>query len=210
MDKPWVLVLTAAVWVFILILSIPVPGPTPAKITVVVDAGHGGHDSGAVVAGIQEKDINLALALKVAALSQGHPRLSVILTRSADVYVDLVERVRLAERMGAVLYLSIHANANSKTSICGVETWVDNTRRPTDPSWALAAMVQEAMCARTRAHNRGVWTQELYLRHTALPAVLVEVGYLTCPAERELLQEPTYQEAVAQGILQGILDYLGL
>jgi len=212
MAKLGILVLTAAISLAIFVLSAGNAGlPDQVRlITVVIDAGHGGEDPGAIVAGIQEKDISLSLALRAFTLAQGAPGLRVILTRTSDRYVDLVERVRFAERVGARLYLSIHANACSDPRICGVETYVDDSRPEGDPSWALAQAVQAAVCAATGAPDRGVRTQRLYMRHTGLPAVLVEVGYLTCPAERRLLVEPGYQQKIAQGILQGVLDFLGL
>jgi len=212
MAKLGILVLTVAISLVIFVLSAGNAGlPDQAHIiTVVIDVGHGGEDPGATVAGIQEKDINLSLALRVFALAQGIPNLRVILTRTSDRYIGLVERVRFAERVGAVLYLSIHANACSDPRVCGVETYVDDSRPRDDPSWALAQAVQAAVCAQTGARDRGVRSQRLYMRHTDLPAVLVEVGYLTCPAERRRLLDPGYQQKIAQGILQGILDFLGL
>ncbi|HAF71310.1 MAG: N-acetylmuramoyl-L-alanine amidase [Acetothermia bacterium 64_32] len=202
--------------VVILVLALTVPAgnaglpPQGWSLTVVVDPGHGGKDPGAQVAGVDEKDLNLAIALRLLSLADGHPRLRVILTRTSDRYVELVNRVRFAEKVGAVLYLSIHANACSDPAVCGVETYVDDSRPPEDPSWSLAWTVQAAVCAATGAADRGVRSQRLYLRHTDLPAALVEVGYLTCTAERRKLSSPGYQERIAQGIFQGILDFLGL
>ena len=215
MTKLGILILTVALWVVAFALSagnsgLPSPPEAFAPITVVVDAGHGGKDPGAQVAGVEEKDLNLSIALKVFSLAGEVPGLRLILTRTADRYVDLVERVRFAERVGAALYLSIHANACSDPGVCGVETYVDDSRPPDDPSWALARAVQKAVCASTGAPDRGVRTQRLYMRHTQLPAALVEVGYLTCPSERTRLLEPWYQEELARGILQGILDFLDL
>ncbi|MBC7318272.1 N-acetylmuramoyl-L-alanine amidase, partial [Candidatus Bipolaricaulota bacterium] len=179
--------------------------PLP-EIVVVVDAGHGGPDPGAVVAEIQEKDINLALALLVQKKARG-TGLRVILTRTTDVYVDLVERVRMAEALGAAVYVSIHANYHRNPKICGIETWVDTDANP--ESLRLAEALQRALVSATGGTDRGVRRQTLYLRHTALPTALVEVGYLSCPAEREKLLDPGYHEKIADGIIQGIRDYLG-
>ncbi len=185
------------------------PGPdTQRRWTVVVDAGHGGHDPGAVVDGVQEKDIALSLALRVAAYADAYPELEVLLTRASDRYVELVDRVRLAEAVGADLYLSVHANANAAPSICGVETWVHSAVARSNPSWALAEAVQAAVVRATGAPDRGVLQQQLYLRHTYLPAALVEVGYMTCPAELPRLLDTAYQERIARGIVDGLLAYL--
>ncbi|MEN3009595.1 MAG: N-acetylmuramoyl-L-alanine amidase [Candidatus Bipolaricaulaceae bacterium] len=189
-----------------LVALVSPPQEKAAAVVVALDAGHGGHDPGAVVAGVREKDINLALALLVQAKAQGKG-LRVVLTRSTDVYVELRERVRRAESVGARLYVSLHANYHRDARVCGVETWVDT--HAGEESLRLAECLQRAVVAATGAADRGVLRQPLYLRHTTLPAALVEVGYLSCPAERAKLLQPDYCERVAEGIVQGILDYLG-
>lgn len=213
MPKLGVLALIVSIWLLAVTLSTGIselPEFPATQAVVVIDAGHGGKDPGAIVDGVQEKDINLAIALRMAVLAQDHPRLRIVLTRSSDRYVDLRERVLLADQVGAALYLSIHANYNSDPKICGVETLVDDSRAPTDLSFALAEVVQAAVCAETGAQDRGVYAQRLYMRHTELPAVLVEVGYLSCPSEQKKLLDPVYQERIARGILRGILAFLGL
>ncbi len=199
---PLLIILLVTALAFVAILSL---GPT-REVVVVVDAGHGGPDPGAMVAGIQEKDLNLALALLVQEKAKTIG-LRVVLTRTTDTYVDLVERVRMAEAVGAVLYVSIHANYHRDQRICGVETWVDTNAGA--ESVRLAEALQRAVVLATGAQDRGVRRQTLYLRHTWLPAALVEVGYLSCPGERGKLLDPDYQERIAEGIVRGILAYLG-
>lgn len=173
---------------------------------VVIDAGHGAHDPGAIVASIQEKDINLAIALRIQKKAEAFAGLQVILTRTTDTYPLLLERLAFAEAVGARLYVSIHANYYSDSRICGVETWID-TNAGTE-SLRLAREVQRALVACTGGADRGVRRQTLYLRHTSLPTALVEVGYLSCPVERTKLLAPAYQEKIAAGILAGILAFL--
>jgi N-acetylmuramoyl-L-alanine amidase len=219
MTKIWILLFTVGLGLGMLLVALLTAPPPPASspelspwqppFTVVVDPGHGGHDPGAIVAGIQEKDITLEISLRVLSLAKAIPQLRVVLTRMSDRYPELRERVRFAEEVGAALYLSIHANSFPDPAICGVETLVDDSRPPDDPSWALAQAVQKAVCASTGAVDRGVRSQRLYMRHTHLPAALIEVGYLTCPAERARLLDPWYQEEIARGILRGIMDFLG-
>ena len=180
-------------------------GPT---IIIVLDPGHGGRDPGAVVGDILEKDVNLEIVKKVRGLVEAQPNLNPILTRTTDVTVDKLERLQLADDIGAVLYLSIHVNAFDDPGVNGAETWVDNTRPPGDESWKLADFVQDALVAATGARDRGIRSQELYLQHTTLPAVSVEVGFLTCLEERAKLLDSAYQDRIAQGILEGILNYL--
>lgn len=189
--------------------SLHQPTPRPEATVVVIDAGHGGHDPGAIVGGVQEKDVVLSIALRVQSLAQWNPNLKVVLTRSTDRYVDLTARAALPGGVGAVLYVSIHANSNPDAKLCGVETLVDTSRPTTDPSSALAAAVQHAVCRATGATNLGVRRQSLYTRQVRAPAVLVEVGYLTCAAERSRLTAAAYQEQIARGILDGILAFLG-
>jgi len=184
----------------------PVGSP---PLIVVVDAGHGGEDPGAVVAGIKEKDIVLDIVLRLFQLAQGGP-VEVVLTRITDRYVDLKERVRFAEEVGAVLYLSVHANYSSNSRVRGIEVWVDDSRGPDDPSWTLARAVLEGLVEATGAPSRGVRSQKLYMRHTRLPAALAEVGYLSNPVERRRLLDPAYRERIAQGLLEGIYNFLGL
>lgn len=180
--------------------------PPPSEIVVVVDAGHGGNDPGAVAAGVQEKDVNLAIALLVQKKSQAIPGFRVVLIRTTDEYPALLERTALADDLGAALYLSIHANYHRDPKVCGVETWVDSSAK--GESLRLAQAMQKALVAATGAQDRGVHRQTLYLSHTSLPAALVEVGYLSCPTERAKLIDPTYQEKIAEGIIRGILAFL--
>lgn len=186
------------------------PSPTsPTSLRVVIDPGHGGHDPGAMVGNVQEKDLVLAIALRLAALARAHPHLEVILTRDSDRFVALEDRLALTHRAGAALYVSIHANSFPQADRCGVETLVDSARPLGDPSFRLAEEIQREVARTTGAKDLGVRRQSLYLRGAKVPAVLVEVGHLSCPAERTRLISQGYQERIAQGILQGILTFLG-
>lgn len=177
-------------------------------ITIVLDAGHGGKDPGAVVAGVKEKDVNLAVAKRVFSLAKEDNRLDPVLTRNADVYITLKDRVHLADKLDAALYLSIQANACDFSDVEGIETWVDEIHSPGDPSWQLAGIIQSSLIKATGATDRGVRSQELYLHSTEHPAALVEIGFLTSKEERNSLTDPVYQGMVAQGIFDGILAYL--
>ncbi len=91
---------------------------------VVIDAGHGGEDPGALGKHHKEKDITLAIALKVEQfIKEQHPSVKVILTRSTDVFIPLHERANIANKNNADLFISIHANANKKTEVSGMETY---------------------------------------------------------------------------------------
>jgi len=182
--------------------------PVGPVITVAIDPGHGGRDPGGVVGDVLEKDVNLEIANRLAELVDAQSGLKAVLTRTTDVTVDNQLRLQLAEGAGAVLYLSVHINSYDDPSVHGAETLVDDTRTQDDPSWKLAESVQNALIAATGARDRGVRSQGLYLEDTELPAVSAEVGFLTSTEERPKLLDPAYQEKIAQGLLQGVLDYL--
>lgn len=91
---------------------------------VTLDAGHGGHDFGAVYSGRIEKNVALAVALKVGKLLEENPKIEVIFTRKTDVFIDLIERANIANRADANIFVSIHCNANKNTAADGTETYV--------------------------------------------------------------------------------------
>lgn len=106
---------------------------------VVVDPGHGGHDPGAVgPSGIQEKDVVLAIGLKLRALLKEELGLDVVMTRSTDVFIPLEERTAIANKVNADLFLSVHANAAPNRSAAGIETYYLNLAK-TDKVAQLAA-----------------------------------------------------------------------
>jgi len=188
--------------------------PAPAgRFIVVIDPGHGGHDPGAIGwLGLQEKEVTLAIARLIeleAFLSE--PRLKIVLTRRTDVYVPLKERVELASRLGAALYLSIHTNAHRNLQVKGIETLLPESWR--GRSWAslsLAKRLQRSLIRELGAPDRGVKYQRLYLRWSHVPAALVEVGFITNPEEARRLASLSYQYEIARAILAGIKEYLGL
>jgi N-acetylmuramoyl-L-alanine amidase len=92
--------------------------------TVTLDAGHGAHDFGAVYSGRVEKNINLALVLKVGKILEQNPKIDVIYTRKTDVFIDLIERANIANRADSNIFVSIHCNANKNTAASGTETYV--------------------------------------------------------------------------------------
>lgn len=91
---------------------------------VALDAGHGAHDFGAVYSGRIEKNIALAIVLKVGKILESYPKMDVIYTRKTDVFIDLIERANIANRADASIFVSIHCNANKNTAADGTETYV--------------------------------------------------------------------------------------
>lgn len=198
-----------AVILFFALRSSP-PEEQTVAYTIAIDAGHGGRDPGATAEDVQEKDINLDVAQSVASLAEGVPELDVVMTRTLDILVPLEDRIAKAEEAGAILYVSIHTNSFTSPDADGVETIVDDTRPMDDDSWVLAELIQDSIVTATGARDRGTRTQASYLDKTELPAVSVEIGYLTNPAEREKLIDPMYQQQVAAAILDGIRAFIDL
>lgn len=120
--------------------SRPIKKPAISKIRrIVVDPGHGGHDPGAVgPSGVQEKDVVLSIGLKLKELFREELGLEVVMTRSTDVFIPLEERTAIANKVGADLFLSVHANAAPNRSAAGIETYYLNLAK-TDKVAQLAA-----------------------------------------------------------------------
>ncbi|MFB0910540.1 MAG: N-acetylmuramoyl-L-alanine amidase, partial [Flavobacterium sp.] len=112
------------VFIIFLITSSFVTYGQSTNFKVTLDAGHGGHDFGAVYNGHVEKNIALAVVLKVGKLLEANPKVDVIYTKKTDIFVDLVERANIANRANAHIFVSIHCNANRNTAADGTETYV--------------------------------------------------------------------------------------
>ncbi len=181
--------------------------PNRGRGLVVIDPGHGGRDVGAIANGVQEKDLVLPISLRLgrALQSMGYV---VQYTRTTDVEIDLEPRVQFANRLQADVFISIHANslASRNPSVSGIETY----HAPgATLGFALATMVHQQVIAATGARDRGVRSARFYVvRHTTMPAILLETGFVTNPQEAANLSDPTYQERLAQGIAQGIDQFL--
>ena len=182
-------------------------GPSPSAI-VVLDAGHGGRDPGAVYGDVHEADLNLAVMKQVAEFLDADPRIGVHMTRTLDISVSLEDRIGLANETEATLYLSIQSNASTISDASGIETLVSDQVRQDAPAWQWAEILQDAVTNATGAQDRGVRAQDLYLHRAEMPAALIEIGFLSNRAEREKLLDPTYQSVIAQAIYDGIVTYL--
>ncbi|MFD3258926.1 N-acetylmuramoyl-L-alanine amidase [Paenibacillus lentus] len=176
------------------------------KPLVVIDAGHGGTDPGAIsVTKKKEKDFNLSIAKKVENLLKKETELDYVLTRSTDVFVTLKDRAKLANNMNADLFVSLHANSGSATA-SGVETYY--TR---DESIPFAKTMHKYLVESSGLPDRKVRAKSLHVtRETTMPAVLLEFGYLSNKGDEALLFTENFQNSVAQGVVDGIKDYLGL
>ncbi len=181
---------------------------------IVLDAGHGGIDSGAVGYGVIEKEVVLNITHYLAGELQ-KAGAKVIFTRVGDAPPtsgafssarDQKKRVEIANASAADCLLSIHANAFPSARYYGAQVFVDRSAAPR--SLQLARSIQEALRQTTetdRQVNAGI--THYLLRYSSLPAVTVEVGFLSNPREARLLAQPDYQRRVAYSIFQGIVSY---
>jgi N-acetylmuramoyl-L-alanine amidase len=224
---------------------------TPLK-TIVLDAGHGGHDSGATgPTGLMEKDLVLDVTRRVAKLVEARLGLKVLLTRDSDNFVPLRDRTSFANRQHADLFVSIHANAHREASTDGVETYflsseatdsaarqvaalengVVQLEQPTGrgagqvdivkailwdlaqsefqvESSRLAEVVHDSMTQTLRISNRGVKQAGFYvLGGAAMPAILLEIGFVTNPREERKLKDTKYRDEIARAIYAGLAEY---
>lgn len=185
------------------------PQPEPAPVyTIAIDAGHGGRDPGAMADDVMEKDLNLGMSEILVDLVNAQPDLVAVQIRTLDMFITLEDRIAQAEAAGADIYVTVHVNSYSSSEPDGVEVIVDSTRELDDDSWVLGELIQSTLTEITGAHDRGVRSQESYLQRTEMPAVSVETGYITNDAERAKLVDPAYQALVAQGILDGIRQFI--
>lgn len=173
---------------------------------IYIDPGHGGSDSGALGRnGERESGVNLAVAkqLKTALLRHGY---AVEMCRVADVAVSLEKRPIDANKFGADIYISLHANWSDNGAANGVETFVYKFGGEAEK---IAKEVQRRLVEQLGAADRKVKEENLYvLRKTDMPAILVELGFMSNIAEVKLLTEPMYQKAAAEAICHGVCDYL--
>ncbi|ABO51086.1 cell wall hydrolase/autolysin [Desulforamulus reducens MI-1] len=196
------------------------PPPKPQKKPIsnhvlIIDPGHGGTDPGACREGIMEKDINLAIAKRVAKHIEGH---RVRLTREKDVdfvqkgvYTrdaerqDLESRIDLAQKYHGEVFVSIHINTGEGQD-SGVLVYYD----PKDPaSTRLAQAIQLEANNLPDSPDKKPRPDDFYLfNNLKIPVVIVEAGWLCNPTERKRLMDPVYQEQVANAIARGITNFL--
>ncbi len=174
---------------------------------IYVDAGHGGKDEGCARDGIQEKDVNLAIALLVRDRLE-EMGYEVMMAREEDVYVSKEDRVIEANEARADLYISIHQNATEEeTDVNGMEVWYAGTDTKRDNK-RLAQLISQQTSKSTGASERELRGDADFhvTGSTTMPACLIETGFLSNKAERELLADEAYQQQIAAGIVRGI-DY---
>lgn len=224
------------------------PGPGRSRLaTIVVDPGHGGHDPGAIgLGGLREKEVTLDVAKRLRDLL-GRDGFRVVMTRYDDRFIPLNQRAQLANREGADLFISIHANASRRRSVSGFEAYYlseatddharalaasENADLPEElggtisqetqailwdllytehrtESSELAQQICRGLSGRQIASkNRGIKSARFaVLKRSRMPAVLVEVGFVSHREEESRLRQPWYRQQLAEGIRQGVLSF---
>lgn len=231
------------------VLPKEVPGHTFRAIKrIVVDAGHGGHDPGAIGrTGLREKDVNLDIARRLSNILEAKG-IDVVMTRSADKFLTLEQRSEIANRANADFFVSVHSNAARSSILSGFEVYyvtdkINDTERAfktarsadlnIEPgsfyknSLDLKAALWDMLYTRYRGDSiilaqsiceaagrgmgikiLGVKSAKFYvLKGARIPAVLIEVGFVSNPAEERYLRNGFYRQQIAEAICDGILTY---
>lgn len=199
----------------------PLPLVSPPRASwsakIVIDPGHGGRDPGTTGrSGLHEKDVVLDVALKLVAYLRERG-VQAILTRQSDIFVSLKDRVAVADRERPDLFISIHANSSSVQSLRGAMTLYpyDGPRESNpNPSEEAGSLIESALesvtgCSRTRDSGVVEDVRQLrLLRQTHVPAVLVEVDYLSNGVSQRKLASSSYRSAIADAIGDAVTAYL--
>ena len=208
------------------------PRKSVAWRTLVIDPGHGGEDIGVRGAsGLPEKELSLKLAARLAQIVTRRLGMRVILTREEDISVPWAKRVAIANNNKADLFISLHANADLAHRVQGLavyflaeQNWPSSTpAAPAVPElvhwdsaqkdyWRASLSLAEAIHAealkQAEVKSLGVFPAPLLaLKGAAMPAVLIEAGFLSHPREEEKLLNSEYQQLLAEVIFEGILRF---
>jgi len=216
---------------------------------IVIDAGHGGHDTGTIgPTGLMEKDLCLDVALRLGKIiEQRLPGADVVYTRSDDTFIPLEERTNIANQAKADLFISIHANSSQDHAARGIETYYLNLKgsaeamevaarenataqegvhdlqdlvkkiartEKIEESKEFAEDIQDSLSKRVPKSgkpmkNRGVRKAPFVVLIGAdMPSILTEISFLSNPADEQLLKKPEQRQRVAEGLYQGVANYL--
>ena len=202
--------------------SSAVVGHSAVHHIVMLDPGHGGYDPGAISAqGVYEKKINLEIAQKIREMLLPCG-VEVQLTREEDIVyapagvkgrqakkqLDLNHRIEMASQANADIFVSVHVNATPSGRNSGAETFY---HFKSNSGKELAELIQQELIKIPGMNQRVAKPGDFYIiKNTSMPAVIVEVGYLSSPKENKKLQQPWYQEQLARAIAKGIGNYFQL
>lgn len=191
---------------------------------IIIDAGHGGDDSGTMRNGVMEKDLTLDVARRVERLAQMQG-FATVMTRRDDNRIPLPDRATIANKEEDCIFVSIHFDEGARAGATGVQTFYSAHQKTKSiiPSWlpflqsdgaenfesqSLAGFVQQALVRRTQAFDRGTRAEQFYVvTNVQHPAVLVEGGFLTNDGDIARLATDEYREQLAAAIVDGFNGY---
>ncbi|CAN5570527.1 hypothetical protein BH10CYA1_BH10CYA1_21350 [soil metagenome] len=173
-------------------------------VSLVLDAGHGGSEPGAIRGDAREKDMTLGIINQLKKRLEANGAF-ITMTRSDDTFVSLEDRVKITNLVMPKAFVSVHINALESTNdIKGVETYFQ-----TEQSRPLAEAVHNSLYTSLGVPNRGIRKARFYvINHTSVPAILAEVGYISNKDEREKLISSDYQGKIADALAQGVILYV--
>ena len=216
--------------------AVPTPEPTETPrlygLRIGIDPGHQEHansdrepvapnssetkakvasGTSGVSTGVPEYITNLEIALKLrdALEAQG---CEVYMTRETnDVDISNMERAEMMNGLGVDLVLRLHCDGSTDRSANGIGMFVRATGEKQEESEAAAQVILESMCAATGARARGVFLRDTYTMNnwSIVPCILVEMGFMSNPAEDEKLNDPAYQDLLVEGMVEGVASYFG-
>lgn len=193
-----------------LVVTIGKPGEIYSKV-VLFDAGHGGIDSGAAKNGVKEKDINFKIINTYVSDLFKDSDIKVYFTRKTDVKVDLYERAALASKIGADMFISLHLNSSSSSATNGTEVYYSKENNQITSlglnSYQLAKKLAGNLSAELNSKNRGVISSNFVVtKYNTVPAVLIELGYMTNKTELSKLTDEAYQKKAAETIYRTVVS----
>ena len=184
-------------------------------ISVVIDAGHGGKDPGAVGNGIQEKDIVLDVSKRAKAhVEKFYPEIKVIMTRSGDSFHSLASRSKMANDLKADCFVSVHVNGAASDQASGYESFIHSSKASNSDDAKLQNNLHSRLAklwASKGGRDRGKKKENFHvLRETKCPAVLLELGFITSAKDANLLKDNGFIRDSAECIADGIASYFGV
>jgi N-acetylmuramoyl-L-alanine amidase len=189
--------------IFLALLACVISGLNAADFrTVVIDAGHGGHDVGGQWGRVYEKHLALDTAVR---LEKHLKRMGyrTVMTRRGDYFLTLAQRCQIANRYRNAIFVSVHFNYTWKQDVSGLETFYFNSE-----GQKIANHVQNRMIRYTRSVDRNEKFSRFYvIRNTKMPSILVEGGFVSNEAERKRMKSGRFREALARAIADGIQRY---
>ena len=189
--------------IFLALLACGISGLNAADFrTVVIDAGHGGHDVGGQWGRVYEKHLALDTSVR---LEKHLKRMGyrTVMTRRGDYFLTLPQRCQIANRYRNAIFVSVHFNYTWKQDVSGLETFYFNSE-----GQKIANHVQNRMIRYTRSVDRNEKFSRFYvIRNTKMPSILVEGGFVSNEPERKRMKSARFREALARAIADGIQRY---